>query len=227
MGSVVVGGIGVSEGGLRTTLPAPEPASTWVLPGGGDAGMSWLTVLAPGEREAPLRVRAQQTAAQQEVLAYASVDAQRSATFVVEVQDAGLVAEAAGREPFVAARRLAARADLAGTGGVTTGATTWVAMPATAPKGGRALLIVQNAGGEIAEARLVLLTATGRAEAPSIAELALVPGRTLLIRLADLVGEEPVSVLVEVERGALVVAQAAHSADGYAVALGAPIAPLR
>lgn len=228
LGRVVAAGVGLLEqGGLRLSLGNPRPGRSWALPGAGDDLPTEVVVLGSGDRAAPFRARVQGEGNQRELLSEASVEPGTAQTHTLPARGAGVVVEAEGPQGFVAARRLLRRdtPDQASTAGAASGAApgaSWIALPALPPTGGRSLLVVQNPTDEVAEARVRLVTATGPAEAPSIARLAVPPGRVRIVPLEELVGEEPVAVVVESIRGRLVVAQAALPGTGYAVALGAP-----
>ena len=109
------------------------------------------------------------------------------------------------------------------TGGSPGAAARWVALPVTTPAGGTASLLLQNPADEVSEVRLRLLTPDGPAEAPSIARVVLPPGRVRIVRLPELVGSEPVSVVVEADTGGVVPAQMAEAREGVALAVGARI----
>lgn len=223
LGRVVAAGVGLVEGGgLRLSLASDRASLLWVLPGAADDLPTELVVLAPGDEEVPFRARAQGAEVQREVLGEASVEGRSSATYELPARGVGLVAEADGRRPFVAARRLIREgvADQASTPGVAP-ARAWVALPAATPDGPASHLVLQNPEDEVAEVRIRFLTATGPAEAPGLAELALPPGRTRVIALADLFGDEPVAALVEASRGRVVAAQVVASESVYALAVGA------
>jgi hypothetical protein len=226
LGRVAAAGVGFSDGGLRTTIGAREPARSWVLPGAADRADTQLTVLAPGEAPVPCRVRSQHAEEQVELGGEADVRPLSADTLELDAPGQTLLVAAEGPEPFVAARRLARGDDLGSTSGVAGGAARWVSVPASPPTGATSFLVVENPGDEVAEARISLLTSAGRAEAPSIARLVLAGGRAHVIPLEELVGEEPVSVLVETDQGMVVVAQAAHTDGGFAVSAGVPIPPL-
>lgn len=223
IGKVAAAGLGITETGLRATLPAGDPSRRWVLPGAGEEVASAVTVTTPAPDPAPLRIRVQGADGQTEVLSEAEAPAFRGSTFEVSAPDAGIVVVAEGERGFVAQRRMQREGEEASTGGVPEGAQRWVAHPVVPPAGGLSSLLIQNAGRETAEVRLRLLTFEGPAEAPSIARMVLPAGHQRAIPLGDLVGEVPVSVLVEAETGRVVVGQFSISAAGYAVAVGTPL----
>jgi hypothetical protein len=179
-----------------------------VLPGAGEDGPTELLVLGAAERPAPFRARSQGGGRQQEVLGDGNVEPGTAITYTLPAQDAGLVVEGEGPRPFVVARRLlrSGVVDQASTPGVAS-ATSVVVTPVVTPDGGPSTLIVQNPADEVAEVRIGFLTGTGPAEAPSLSSLAIGPGRTRLIPLDDLVGQEPVAIRVEALQGRIVAAQ--------------------
>jgi len=220
LGKVAVGGVGISEEGIRGAVAVSSPATSWVLPGARDRDPSALAVLGTGRVEAPFRARVQGAEGQVEVISEASALPGKATTHGVPAQGAGIVVQADGAEPFVAGRRLVAPGDLAGVSGVPEGATGWVALPTTSPVGGAATLIVENPGDSVADVRIRLLTETGPAEAPEIGRLTLRPGGFRAVDLEAFVGTEPVSVVVGAETGTVVVGQASRDDEGFAVALG-------
>lgn len=226
LGRVAAAGAGLAEGGgLRLTLGSPGTATAWILPGAGEDQPTELLVMGAADLPpAPFRVRTQGLGRQQEVLSEASVEPGIALTFTLPARDAGLVAEAAGPRPFVAARRLlwSVSVDQASSSGRAP-STSWVALPAVAADGGASTLLIENPGDELAEVRLRLLTASGFAEAPSIASLTIGPGRIRPVSLEPLIGGDPVAVLVEAVQGLVVAAQLTQ--DGaFALAGGADLA---
>lgn len=222
LGKVAVAGIGLTDTSVRAAVGATAPARRWVLPGGGDSGPGQLVGLNPGARPAPFRARVQGEVAQSEVLGEAALGAGLSKAFAVEAPGAGLIVEAAGPQPLVAVRRLARAERSAATGGARGGAASWLALPAASPEGAASVLVLQNPGSGVADVRISFLTGEGAAQAPGVAEVALAPGRTRLIPLPELFGQQPVTAVVRAERGEVVAAQAAFSPRGYALAVGVP-----
>lgn len=220
IGKVAAAGLGITETGLRATLPAEGPAIRWILPGAGEEAPSAVTVTAPAPDPAPIRIRVQGADGQVEAVNEAEAPAFRGSTFEVAAPDAGVVVVGEGERGFVAQRRMHREGEEASTGGVVEGAERWVAHPVVPPAGGASSLLLQNPGDVPAEVALRLLTSEGPAEAPSIARVVLPAGHQRVIPLADLVGEEPVSVLVEAATGRVVAGQFSISPAGYAVAIG-------
>jgi hypothetical protein len=229
LGRVVAGAVGISTEGVRSAIGHPEPARAWVLPGTADDGVTDLQIVAPGAEEVPFRVRAQGERGQAPILDEASVAGGFAEKFELEVERAGLVVEAAGRQPFVASRRTGSTD--AGDGALTAGAvpwaTRWLALPASKPGGGGARLILVNPGGRTARARVTLLSDTGPVDVPSLGNVTLGPGRILVVDLSSAAGLRPVAAFVEVNDGTLVPAQESISPDGYAVSVGIPFQGVR
>ncbi|HEX6209024.1 MAG TPA: DUF5719 family protein [Actinomycetota bacterium] len=223
LGKVAVGAVGLSETGIRASTGVTAPAGTWVMPGALDDEPSDLTVLGTSRAEAPFRARVQGAEGQIEVISEAVVPPGKAETHAVPAQGAGLVAVADGSEPFVAGRRLNTPGDLASVPAIAEGAASWIALPTTTPTGGASTLFIQNAGEQVADVRIVLVTETGPAEAPEIGRIALRPGGYRAVDLSQLVGDEPVSVVVRAESGTVIVGQASRDPGGYAVASGAPL----
>jgi hypothetical protein len=225
LGRVVAGGLGSSQRGLRSAIGVPAPARAWVLPGAGDDGLSALQVMVPGSREAPFRVRAQRVDGQTPLLDEASGDGGFAEALELEAEGAGLIVEAAGRQPFVVARRTGSREadDSALTAGTLPVAGASLALPATKPGGGGARLVIENPGAGAARGRVTLFSDTGPVVAPALANVDLGPGRIMIVDLSALAGLRPVAAFVEVTDGTLVSAQVSISSDGYAVSVGIPL----
>ncbi|MGH2682828.1 MAG: DUF5719 family protein [Actinomycetota bacterium] len=225
LGRVVAGAVGISTEGVRAAIGVPAPARAWVLPGIADDGMTDLQVFVPGREEAPFRVRAQRVDGQGPVLDEASVAGGFAEKFELEVDQAGLVVEAAGAKPFVASRRTGSTdaGDGALTAGAVPSATRWLALPASRPGGAGARLLLVNPGGRTARARVTLLSDTGPVDAPSLQDVTLEPGRILVVDLSSIAGLRPVAAVVEVMDGTLVPAQESISSEGYAVSAGIPL----
>lgn len=107
LGRVVAGGVTSSAGGLRATLAVPEPSRRWIIPGGGD-GSGILLVTAPGEEAAPIHARAYAAEAESALVDLETVPAGTVLALDEGARDAGVVVEADGPAPILAARRLAA-----------------------------------------------------------------------------------------------------------------------
>jgi hypothetical protein len=111
--------------------------------------------------------------------------------------------------------------DEASTAGSPIVSASWVVPPATGPEGGAASLIIQNPGTRAIRARVLLFGSNGPVEAPDLAETEIPAGTVAVLDLAP-VGES-VTALVTSAGGGVVSAQAALSADAYAVSLGSPV----
>jgi len=109
-------------------------------------------------------------------------------------------------------------ADLASTGGAPAGAARWLVLPATAPEGGPAALLLQNPGGGTATVTVTLLGTGGPEGSPETVEVP--PSATVRV---DLPGT-PVAAVVESAGGVVVPAQASLDRRTYAVAVGVPLA---
>lgn len=225
LGRVVAAGMGISTGGLRSAIGVSAPARAWVLPGASDDGLTGLQVVVPGREEAPLRVRAQRVEGQGPLVEEASVAAGFAEKLGLEAERASLLVESAGAPPLVASRRtLSAKSgDDALTAGAPPRPARWLALPASAPGGEGARLLLVNSGGGTARARVTLLSDTGPVDAGSVGSVTLGAGRILVVDLSSLAGLRPVAALVEVNDGTLVPAQESISAAGYSVSVGIPI----
>jgi hypothetical protein len=225
LGRVVAGGTGISTAGVRSAIGVPTPARAWVLPGAADEGVTDLQVVVPGREEAPFRVRAQRADGQAPLVDEASVAAGFAEQFELEAERASVVVESAGAPPLVASRRTASvePGDGALTAGASGDSSSWLALPASAPGGEGARLLLVNPGSRTAQARVTLLSDTGPVDAPSVGSITLGAGRILVVDLSSVAGLRPVAALVEVNDGTLVPAQESISEAGYAVSVGIPI----
>lgn len=109
LGRIVVAGIGVSRGGIRSVLGVHDAARRWLLPGGGDPAGGTVVVAAP-EGQAPFRVIAAGGGGEQPLLELESVPDGTARAFDLAAPDAAVEVEGQGRIPFVAGRRLVAQA---------------------------------------------------------------------------------------------------------------------
>jgi len=91
-------------------------------------------------------------------------------------------------------------------------------LPATAPEGGPAALLLQNPGGGTATVTVTLLGTGGPEGSPETVEVP--PSATVRV---DLPGT-PVAAVVESAGGVVVPAQASLDRRTYAVAVGVPLA---
>jgi hypothetical protein len=107
--------------------------------------------------------------------------------------------------------------DLAATAGAGAPGSRWLVLPATAPEGGPAALVLQNPGGAAAEVTVTLLGPAGPEGEPQQASV--LPGTTIRIDLPA----TPVAALVEATEGGVVPAQASLDRRIYAVSVGVPI----
>lgn len=107
--------------------------------------------------------------------------------------------------------------DLAATGGAPAAVARWVTLPATAPEGGPAALVIQNPGGAPAQVRVTLLGGQGPEGSSTTVEVP--PGSTARLDLP----ESPVAAVVEASGGGVVPAQVSVAPRAYAVAVGVAI----
>jgi hypothetical protein len=107
LGRVVVAGVGVSRGGIRSVLAAHEPGLRWILPGDGAPAAGTVLVTAP-QAQAPFRVTAAGAAGEQALLDLESVAAGTARAFDIAAPGASVVVEGDGRAPLLAGRRLLA-----------------------------------------------------------------------------------------------------------------------
>lgn len=229
VGRVVVGGLGVSPGSIRSEigLPAPQMGWSFAAKGSGD----WtIPLMSPGPVGAELSFVAQGKAGQQLLpdLSDVTLEPEGVRTFALdfEAQEGALVRSINGR-PVVATARLTG----SGNDGVTINGAArsyrrWLVLPALPPTGGTASLVVSNPGLEHARVTVELLGEAGLVTSERMEALNVPPGAT---RVWQLPGDDegvPVSALVR-STGASVVAGSSGSVgeDGFAATLGVPLTP--
>jgi Family of unknown function (DUF5719) len=242
LGRVATAGLTTSSGGVRAILGVAEPSPRWILPGGGD-GSGSLVVAAPDDSPVPFHARVQTAELESALIDLEEIPGGTVEAFEEEVRDAGIVVEADGPAPLLAARRLAAAVpappepprnqngggrrqedqepaapappDLASTTGAPSPAPGWVVLPPVAPEGGVAVILVENPGTDPAEIRVTPLGPEG----PGQTETLVVAARTTV--RVDL--PQPAAAEIRATRGAVVAAAAALDARAYAVACGIPL----
>jgi Family of unknown function (DUF5719) len=241
LGRVAIAGLTTSPGGVRALMGVAEPSRRWILPGGGD-GSGSLMVTAPDESPVPFHARVQTAELESALIDLEELPGGTIGMFEEEVRDAGIVVEADGQAPLLAARRLAAAVpapeppreprgggrrqkdeepaapeppDLASTAGAPSSAAGWVVLPPVAPGGGGAVVLVENPGTDPAEIRVTPLGPEG----PGQAQTLLVAARTMV--RVDL--PQPAAAEIRATRGTVVAAAAALDARAYAVASGIPV----
>jgi P pilus assembly chaperone PapD len=109
LGRVVAGGVTTSAGGIRATTGVSRPARRWILPGGGD-GSGVLAVTATTDAPAPIHARSQSADTEAALIDLETVPPRTVVGFDEGFREAGVVVEADGAAPFLAARRLVAAA---------------------------------------------------------------------------------------------------------------------
>jgi Family of unknown function (DUF5719) len=241
LGRVATAGLTTSPGGVRAILGVAEPSRRWILPGGGD-GSGALLVTAPEDVPVPFHARVQTAELESALIDLEEIPGGTIGLFEEEVRDAGIVVEADGPAPLLAARRLApavpapeppreprgggrrqedeepaapAPPDLASTTGVPSSDAGWVVLPPVSPEGGAAVILVENPGSDPAEVRVTPLGPEGPGEAQTL----VVAARTTV--RVDL--PQPAAAEIRATRGTVVAATAALDARAYAVASGIPI----
>jgi hypothetical protein len=107
--------------------------------------------------------------------------------------------------------------DLASTAGAGAAARRWVVLPAVAPEGGPAALVLVNPGDVAAEATVTYLGEAGVQGDPA----AVTVGRRSTVRL-ELPPAPPVTAVVDAAEGSVVAAYVALDPKRYAVAVGIP-----
>jgi hypothetical protein len=114
-------------------------------------------------------------------------------------------------------------ADLAATAGAARAEPAWLAPSPLPPRGGTALLVLENPGGSEATGEVTLIGDQGPVGTPIPVTVA--PGTTFVLDLSAEVGEQPLAASVRLSTGSVVAAQVATGPDGYAVATGIPVGP--
>jgi hypothetical protein len=228
LGSVSVGELGAIEGvGIRAITAVPHPARRWVLPAALAEPDSTVVVQGSGEDSAAFSVRQLTEGEQRPVEALTDVSLRglsirRFATGTAEGVS-GLVVDATGDVPVVAARRTFSGGDVGAMSGASTTAASWVVSPTVPPTGGRQNLLLQNAGLEDVTVRVRLF---GEA-AEDLGEWLVPAGRTIVVPYAERPSAPAWASVVALE-GTIVAGSASVSlgGDGYAVAMGLPLGPV-
>ncbi len=229
VGRVVVGGLDVSPGSVRSEIGLPGPQMGWSFAAKGIGGWT-IPSLSPGPVGAELSFVAQSPAGQQLLpdLSDVTLEPEGVRTFAldVEAQEGALVRSING-QPMVATARLAGSGDDGVTiNGAARSYRRWLVLPALPPTGGTAFLVVSNPGLEAARVTVELLGEAGSVPSEELEAFTLPPGATRVWQLPGDGEGVPVTAIVR-STGASVVAGSSGSVgeDGFAATLGVPLTP--
>jgi len=227
LGSVSVSQLGSTEGvGIRAVTAVPHPARRWVFPSALGADDSALVVADPREESAAFSVRQQGPEEQRPVEALTEESLRGLSVQTYEISSepgpSGIVVEANGEIPVVAARRTAGRkGDVGGTSGASSVASSWVVPPTVPPEGGgQQRLLIENPGLQDITVHVRLF---GDADA-DLGTIQVPAGRTVAVGLDEPSDGAPAWVSVESEDGTFVAGSASLSLEGaaYALSIGLP-----
>ena len=248
LGRVAVAGVTVSRGGVRASLGVPAFGPARFLPGLGTVGD--VVIRAPGGTEVPFHAELHGAEGGSRLIDLEAIPAGQVEAFPAPGADGGLVARVDGDRSMAAGRRMSlpppeppaqeerqrggkgrkgggrsereeeeppppAPSDVASTAGVSEPSGRWIALPAVGPEGGESTLLIQNPAAEEVEATITFLGPDGPVGEPLV--VSVLPSSTLRVPLPE--GPPPAAV-VDAGDGRLVVAQAATSAQAFAVAVG-------
>lgn len=224
-GRIVAGGMAVTPDGLRAELGAGTPESRLVLPAAAYEGSGELALVNLGDERSNLAVVAQGEGGQELVSGVEGISVGPDTVRTVSlkgVEEAGAVVESTNERPVAAALRVAGSGGDPATIGAGTPAARWLVLSALPPAGGQAYLVLQNPGVEAARVSIRLIGPEGAVEGSAAASRTIPAGSIVRLDLANLVGSEPLSAVIEATEGKVVAASAASDADGagYGATLG-------
>lgn len=230
IGRVVVGGLGVSEDGVRAEAGVPAATVRSVIPVTGYGDGNEVVALAPGDRPSDLLVITQGPQ-EQTTLGVGDLRVEPDRVRTISVEDlpgVGLVVESTNGVPVAVARRVAgAKGDVATVAGSTRTARAWLVPPTVAPVGGSSQLVVENPGEKSINVTITLIGGDGvvQAASPATGTVPIPAGRTVAIRLSPTGAGPPLTALVVSRDGTFVASAASYSLGGagYAATLGIPL----
>ena len=229
VGRVAVATLSVSlEGGVRSTVGATGPATTWELPTAAGAGQTTLLTFDPNDDGLTLAT-AVRTEGQPEGAVSSALEQLGRSTLASPVTTNGPssieVAGPAG-PPFLAALRSVGRTDdHASTAGASAAATGWVVPPTLASQPATTVLVVANPGATEATVTLTLLPID---ETDAATITITVPAGSVVPAPAEFMAEAPRSA-VAVTSSVPVVPLGASTSGGkdgllfYGLAMGVPV----
>ena len=230
LGRVVVSAVDLSTGGMATEIAEPRESSRWGLPAAGFTGGSTLNVMNPAGRRSDFTVIAQSETRQQVLSGVDGLSLSRGEAIAFAVPDesaTGLAVESTNKAPVAVQRRVVGTdGEPAIIGGAESTAPVWLLPSTLPPRGGRALLVVQNPGRESAEIALRLFGASGSLFGAD-RTFSVPAGRSLTIDLSAMTGQDPAAALVTASSGTIVVGGASYASDGggFSATLAIPVDP--
>lgn len=230
LGRVVAGAVTVSGDGVATESAEPRESTRWSLPAAGFAGASTVSLLNAQGRRSDFTVIAQSASRQRVLSGVDGLSLSRGEAMAFAVPDEtadGVVVESTNRQPIAAGRRLTGTdGEPALAGGAASPSTRWLLMPTLPPKGGQAVMVVQNPTREPATVEIGLLGSSGSLFAAN-RTLTVPAGRAVTVDLAQMAGTTPVCALVTATSGTVVVGGASYGSGGagYAATLAVPVKP--
>ena len=230
IGRVVVGGLGISEDGIRAEAGIPAATLRSVIPVSGYGDRNEILALVPGDRPSDLLVIAQGPQDQSTLgVGDLRVEPDRIRTISVEeLPGVGTVGESTTGIPVAVARRVGgAKGDVATVAGSARAARAWLVPPTVAPVGGNSQIVLENPGGKAIRVAITLIGEDGVVPpaSPAAGTVTIPEGRTLSIRLSRTGAGPPLTALVVSRDGTFVASAASYSLGGagYAATLGIPL----
>ncbi len=227
IGRVVAGSLGVVTDGIRTE-GGVAGQKRWLIPARATEP-STLLLVNPASLRAVLSVVAEDKGSEQPLFEGKRL---RIPPGGVAGEDLGAVENAAlvlesrnGREVASGVVVEAGEADSAAVGGVLRAEEAWLVLPGTPPEGGRQLLILQNPARTEASVRVSFIGPDGPFDGAEVGSARVPGGRTVEIEIPTGPEGDPLTAVVETERGTVVAAQTSYSGDdtGYASSVGLPM----
>ncbi|HEX2090177.1 MAG TPA: DUF5719 family protein [Actinomycetota bacterium] len=227
IGRVVAGSLGVVPDGIRTE-GGVGTRKRWLIPARATEP-STLLLVNPASLRAVLSGVAEEKASEQPLFEGKRL---RLPPGAVAGEDLGAIDKAAlvlestnGREVATGVVVEAEKGDSAAIGGVLRPEEGWLVLPGTPPEGGRQLLILQNPARTEASVRVSFIGPDGPFVGREVGSVRVPGGRTVEMEIPAGPEGNPLTAVVEAERGTVVAAQTSYSGDdlGYASSVGLPM----
>ncbi|MEX2275379.1 MAG: DUF5719 family protein [Actinomycetota bacterium] len=234
LGRIAASTLGVSKNrGVRSAVGwVGDPPDAAYLPGAGDDGTSFVTIVTPesrgtnfsasifGPKGSQLVGGPGETSQRGDSAGRLQVDTPTPSTIWIR--------RGRDRPGFLATRRtLGTSQDLGATTGAAEAGPAWIVFPSVGESPQRPALVITNPGTGDAELTLTTMPAQGE---PITKQITVRPGASVLAPEGLLADDPRAPVLVSAQSGGVVVATASYSQGregvaSYAVSAGAPIDP--
>lgn len=231
VGRVAAATLGISQGGgIRGSVGLQAGARMQILPGGGDAGRTALTVMSVGQDRVELSgtILEPETTQPVSALGDAAPAAETARTVpLTTATPTTLVVQADGSGVAFARRTFGVGTDQASTAGATEAAGAWIVLPSVAGEPSSPAIVLANPGEEPATVTLTALPSPG-APSPEPVTVEVPPLATVTAPEAFAAATGTSSVMAVATDGTFVPASASYSLgrEGFAtfaVAVGVRI----